>query len=128
MGLDFIRDKKAKFDQQVDASLSKELDTDLLSAAYVDDEVQLFRCQQTSPDADLSVSGFRLIIRVFDATTAVVQRSARNVGVVVPEDTVRLVELMKSNTNSTGIIPVLVVESPDISGEFRVRPVTPFKH
>lgn len=126
MGLDFIRDKKEAFEHQRDAAISRELDTDLLTGAYADDESQLFKCRLTDEGANIT-PGYRLVLRAYSETEISVTQAGKKIGFVTEPDAFLLVSLMKKNGTHTGIISVSATEQPDILNEFNVRPLKPFK-
>ena len=126
MGLDFIRDQKAGFDQQRDASRSHELDLDLFSEARPDVETQLFECELTDPSTKI-IPGYRLVLRAHSETVVAVIQSGKVIGHVAAQDAGRLTALMKKNRTHTGILGVSAKTDPDFTGGFKVCPSKLFK-
>ncbi len=128
MGLDFIRDKKESFDQQTDDCLNRELDLDLVTGAYEDQDSQLIQCELIDESASVSPGGYRMILRIHSEQEATLLQAGKAIGKVTSEDLPRLVSLAKMNKIHTGIISVMATDEPDILGEFHVRPLKPFKN
>ena len=126
MGLDFIRDQKAGFDQQRDASRSRELDLDLFSNARPDVETRLFKCELTDQDTQI-IPGLRLVLRAHSETDVTVIQSGKVIGHIAAEDVGRLTSLMKKNRTHTGILGVSAKTEPDFTGGFKVYPSKLFK-
>ncbi len=121
MGLDFIRSKGDRFVQKRDASKASELSIgDLLTDAKQDTRSRRFRCQLTDREAHLP-PGVGAIARVLSETSIVIIQHAREIGHVLPEDTLTLIEAMRRNHRYGGVLSVIVTDEPDFNGEFTVR-------
>lgn len=127
MGLDFIREKAKRFEQQRDKSKLQEFDVaDLLSRGKNDRFVPLFRCRLDTLDTALVV-GLALVGRAYsDASVAILQRG-KTIAQMLPEDAAELTRLMKANHCHHGVITLIVVREAGIDGIFVVKAKKSFK-
>jgi hypothetical protein len=127
MGLDFIRAKAKRFEQQRDKSKLEELDTrDLLSGTKADKFVPLFHCQLDSLDTAV-VAGLGLIGRASSETSVAILQRGKMVGHMLPSDAAELARLMKLNRCHHGVISLVVVKEAGIDGVFVVKSKKPFR-
>lgn len=127
MGLDFIRAKAKRFEQQRDKSKLQELDiADLLSSAKPDKFVPLFRCQLDSLDTIL-VAGLILLGRAFGESSVVILQRGKKVAQMLALDAGELTRLMKLNRCHHGVISLVIVQEAGLDGVFVVKAKKPFK-
>jgi hypothetical protein len=128
MGLDFIRAKAKRFEQQRDKSKLQEFDTtDLLTGAKTDKFVPLFRCQLDSLDL-VVIPGLIVVGRVSSETVVTILQRGKKVGHMIPADAIQLTTLLKLNHGHLGVISLTIVQEAGIDGIFVVRAKKPFKH
>ncbi len=113
MGLDFIRAKAKRFEQQRDKSKSQEFDVaDLLSRAKNDRFVPFFRCQLDNLDTALVV-GLGLVGRAYSEISMAILQRGKTIAQMLPED--------------AGVITLIVVQEAGIDGVFVVKAKKSFK-
>ncbi len=127
MGLDFIREKGKRFEQQRDKSKLKELDTaDLLAGSKKDRLVPLFRCQLDSMDT-VVIPGLIVVGRVASDSLVTVLQRGKKIGHIIPVDAIQLTTLLKLNHGHLGVISLVVVQEAGIDGIFVVKAKKSFK-
>lgn len=127
MGLDFIRAKAKRYEQQRDKSKLEELDTaNLLTDAKKDSVVRLFLCQLNDLDTVI-VPGLVLIGRVESETEVNILQRGRTIGKMLPDDAMELTRLMKLNRAHLGVISLTTQTEASMDGIFAVKPKKRFK-
>lgn len=126
MGLDFIRDKAKRFEQQRDKSKLQEFDVDLLTKAKGDTFVPFFRCHLDNLDTVLIV-GLALVGRAYAETSVKILQRGKVIGQMLPDDASDLTRLMKLNHCHHGVITLIVTQEAGMDGVFVVKAKKPFK-
>ena len=127
MGLDFIRAKAKRFQQQRDKSKLEEFDTtDLLAGSKKDRFVPLFRCQLENLDT-IVIPGLVVLGRVFPETVVTILQRGKTVGHMLSEDASNLTRLLKLNRGHLGVISLTIVTEAGIDGVFVVKAKKAFK-
>lgn len=127
MGLDFIRAKAKRFEQQRDKSKLQELDTaDLLSGAKKDRFIRLLRCQLDNLDT-IVIPGLILVGHVLSETVVNILQRGKKIAQMLPDDAIELSRLMKLNRSHFGVISLTVLQEAGIDGIFLVKAKKPFK-
>ncbi|MEN3368896.1 MAG: hypothetical protein V7609_1039 [Verrucomicrobiota bacterium] len=127
MGLDFIRAKAKRYEQQRDKSKIEELDTaNLLTDAKKDAVIRLFLCQLDDLDTVI-VPGLVLIGRVESETLVNILQRGRRIGKMLPDDAVELTRLMKLNRAHLGVISLTTQTEASMDGIFAVKPKKRFR-
>lgn len=127
MGLDFIREKGERFEQQRDKSKVQEFDTtDLLAGAKKDKIVPLFRCQLDNLDT-VVIPGLIVVGRVASESVITILQRGKKIGIVIPVDAIQLTTLLKLNHGHLGVISLAVVQEAGIDGIFVVKAKKSFK-
>jgi hypothetical protein len=127
MGLDFIRAKAKRYEQQRDKSKIEELDTaNLLTDAKKDAVIRLFLCQLDDLDTVI-VPGLVLVGRVESETLVNILQRGRRIGKMLPDDAVELTRLMKLNRAHLGVISLTTQTEASMDGIFAVKPKKRFR-
>lgn len=127
MGLDFIREKGKRFEQQRDKSKLQEFDTtDLLAGAKKDTIVPLFRCQLDNLDT-VVIPGLIVVGRVASESVITILQRGKKIGRVIPIDAIQLTTLLKLNHGHLGVISLAIVQEAGIDGIFVVKAKKSFK-
>lgn len=127
MGLDFIRAKAKRYEQQRDKSKIEELDTaNLLTDAKKDAVVRLFLCQLDDLDTVI-VPGLVLVGRVESETLVNILQRGRRIGKMLPDDAAELTRLMKLNRAHLGVISLTTQTEASMDGIFAVKPKKRFR-
>jgi hypothetical protein len=127
MGLDFIREKKKRFEQQRDKSKLEEIDTaDLLAGSKKDRFVPLFRCQLDNLDT-VVILGLVVLGRVLSETSVTILQRGKKVGQMLADDAANLTRLLKLNHGHLGVISLVIVQEAGIDGVFVVKAKKAFK-
>ncbi|MGI8962329.1 MAG: hypothetical protein ACR2IV_21740 [Bryobacteraceae bacterium] len=127
MGLDFLRAKAKRFEQQRDKSKLEEFDTsDLLARSKNDRLVPLFRCQLDNLDT-VVVLGLVVLGRVLSEKVVTILQRGKKVGCMLPEDAANLTRLLQVNHGHLGVISLTVVQEAGIDGIFVVKAKKAFK-
>lgn len=127
MGLDFIREKGKRFEQQRDKSKLEEFDTaDLLARSKKDRFVPLFRCQLDSLDT-VVIPGLVLLGRALSETSVNILQRGKKVAQMLPDDAANLTRLLKINHGHLGVISLTIVQEAGIDGVFVVKAKKAFK-
>lgn len=120
MGLDFLRAKKAQYEQQRDASRLAIDVSDLRERGNPDRVVDLFSVQLRDPSIVVEL-GRRILLRFESETHAVAVQNAVVIGDVIPKDAMSLAMKLKRSGKASGMITTLIASLPDISGVFQVK-------
>lgn len=127
MGLDFIREKGKRFEQQRDKSKLEEFDTaDLLARSKKDRFVPLFRCQLDNLDTAVT-PGLVLLGRVLSETSVTILQRGKKVAQMLADDAANLTRLLKLNHGHLGVISLTIVQEAGIDGVFVVKAKKAFK-
>lgn len=124
MGLDFLRAKKAQYEQQRDASRLAIDVSDLRERGNPDRVVDLFSVQLRDPSIVVEL-GRRVLLRFESETHAVAVQNAVVIGDLIPKDAMSLAMKLKRSGKASGMITTLVASLPDISGVFQVKAAAP---
>jgi len=128
MGLDFIRAKAKRYEQQRDKSKLEEFDTaNLLTDAKKDALIRLFRCQLDDLDTVIT-PGLVLVGRVQSEAVVHILQRGRRIGRMLPEDAMELTRLMKLNRSDFGVISLTTQTEASMDGIFAVKAKKRFKH
>ncbi|MEY2536994.1 MAG: hypothetical protein QOG67_734 [Verrucomicrobiota bacterium] len=127
MGLDFIRAKAKRFEQQRDKSKLEEFDTsDLLARSKKDRFIPLFRCQLDNLDT-VVIPGLVVLGRVMSETVVTILQRGKIIGHMLAEDATNLARLLKLNHGHLGVISLTIVQEAGIDGVFVVKAKKAFK-
>jgi hypothetical protein len=127
MGLDFIRAKAKRYEQQRDKSKIEELDTaNLLTDAKKDAVTRFFLCQLDDLDTVI-VPGLILVGRVESETLINILQRGRRIGKMLPDDAMELTRLMKLNRSHLGVISLTAQTEAGMDGIFAVKPKKRFR-
>jgi hypothetical protein len=127
MGLDFIRAKAKRFEQQRDKSKLEEFDTsDLLARSKKDRFIPLFRCQLANLDT-VVIPGLVVLGRVVSESVVSILQRGKKIGHMLADDAANLTRLLKLNHGHLGVISLTIVQEAGIDGVFVVRAKKAFK-
>jgi len=124
MGLDFIREKTARYIQKRDSSRAMIDVCDLLDRIHPDRVRELFGVQLRDPSIELE-TGLRIAVRFDSETEASVIQNGMIIGDLDKADAEKIAKRLKANGKTSGMLDVLIYEAQDISGNFKVTAAEP---
>lgn len=124
MGLEFIRAQSANYLQKRDSSRAMLDVCDLLERANPDRVRELFSVQLRDPAVQLE-AGYRVLVKFDSETTATVSQNGLVVGDLDSTDAAEISKRLKAKGKVSGMFEVLIHETQDFSGCFKVAAVEP---